>query len=102
MLPLAYGNDVNIVTLSVVFLLMLSASVISMVHLRHATKPPQLFRPDTNVQMLLDLMANYTSEGIPRLPADYKPVCRPFINNDINSNITIITFCNYNYNSVRA
>ena len=63
-----------IVTLSVVFALVLIASIISMTHLRHATKPPQLFRPDTNVQMLLDLMANYTSEDIPSLPSDYSPV----------------------------
>jgi len=63
-----------IVTLSVVFALVLVASIISMTHLRHATKPPQLFRPDTNVQMLLDLMANYTSEDIPSLPSDYNPV----------------------------
>jgi len=61
---------------SAVFVLLLVASIISMTHLRHATKPPQLFRPDTNVQALLDLMANYTSEGIPRLPSDYRQVCR--------------------------
>jgi len=61
--------------LPVVFVLMLIASVISMTHLRLATKPPQLFRAGTNVEMLLDLMANYTSQGIPVLPSDYKPVC---------------------------
>jgi len=61
-----------------VFVLILVASVISMAHLRLATKPPQLFRPDTNVQMLLDLMANYTTEGIPKLPADYSPVVYHF------------------------
>jgi len=55
------------------FVLILVASIISLTHLQHATKPPQLFRPDTNVQTLLDLMANYTSQTIPRLPTDYRP-----------------------------
>jgi len=64
----------SVVLLSVVFVLVLIASVISMTHLQHATKPPQLFRPDTNVEMLLDLMANYTTQGIPKLPSNYKPV----------------------------
>ena len=59
---------------------MLIASVVSMTHLRHATKPPQLFRPDTNLEMLLDLMANYTSQGIPELPFDYKPVRHILLN----------------------
>ena len=45
-----------------------------MTHLHLATKPPQLFRPDTNIEMLLDIMANYSSQGIPKLPTDYKPV----------------------------
>jgi len=57
----------------VVFVLMLIASIVSMTHLRHASKPPQLFQPTTNIEMFLDLMANYTTEGIPSLPSDYNP-----------------------------
>jgi len=59
----------------VAFVLVLTASVVSMTHLHLATKLPQLFRPDTNVEMLLDIMANYSSQGIPKLPTNYKPVC---------------------------
>lgn len=39
-------------------------SVACMIQLRPATKPPQLYRPDTNIQMLLDLMVNYSSQGV--------------------------------------
>lgn len=56
---------------------MLVASVISITHLRHASKPPKMFNPDTNIQTLLDLMANYSSQGIPQLPDDYKPDAPP-------------------------
>ena len=61
--------------LTVAFLLVLVASMLSMTRLTHATSPPQLFRPGTNIEMFLDLMANYTTQGIPSLPSDYNPVC---------------------------
>jgi len=61
----------------VAFVLMLVASILSMTHLRHASKPPQLFRSTTNIEMFLDLMANYTTEGIPSLPLDYSPDVLP-------------------------
>jgi len=49
-------SSINILLLPVAFLLTLFASVISMAHLHHAIKPPQLFHPDINIQMLLLLL----------------------------------------------
>ncbi|XP_067658101.1 protein dispatched homolog 3-like isoform X2 [Haliotis asinina] len=43
-----------------VFTVILIGSVCLMVQLRPATHPPQLFRPNTNLQQLLDLKANFS------------------------------------------
>ncbi len=39
-------------------------SVGLMTQLQHATKPPQLFKPDTNLQQLMDLAANFSDNAI--------------------------------------
>jgi len=48
----------------VAFAVLFIISVGFVSQLKPATKPPQLYRSDTNLQMLLDLMANYSSQGV--------------------------------------
>lgn len=70
----------------VMSLVVLGVSVGLMVQLTPATRPPQLFRADTNLQMLLDLKSNLSVDTIscPRCSAiysmnpAYNPEQRPF------------------------
>lgn len=52
------------VAIAVIFFGLLVISIGCFSQLHYATKPLKLFRPDTNLQMLLDLMANYTNSGL--------------------------------------
>ncbi|KAK6965276.1 Protein dispatched 3 [Biomphalaria glabrata] len=52
-IPVRYA----VIGLSAVLLI---ASCVLMSHLQPSTHPPQLFRPDTNIQQLLDLKANFS------------------------------------------
>jgi uncharacterized membrane protein YgdD (TMEM256/DUF423 family) len=47
-----------------VYCAVLVVSIGLMTQLHPATKPPQLFRSDTNLQMLMDLAANFSDSGI--------------------------------------
>lgn len=46
------------------FLLVLLLSIFFASRLRPASRAPVLFRPDTNIQVLLDLKYNLSAEGI--------------------------------------
>ena len=47
-----------------VFLAVLVASIGCLSQIQPATKPPQLYQSDTNLQMLLNLMANYSQQSL--------------------------------------